>query len=180
MKHLDGVYKTHRNKNTYPRTLTDAIELHRQKYKDDGRKKKEKEKKNNDNSNELPTNNGATGQDEESGNNSSKNNESTPTGDSISAHLNNGEDNKFKELLLLVAHNNDGGFDMTETEDYLLASEYSKESLAGAHFGGFADEESEITLEVTGAEPLIIPEDQLSSEEEENLPDHIKFTINDL
>ena len=69
---------------------------------------------------------------------------------------------------------------MTEPDKYSLASEHSEESLAGAHFGEFVDKELKITTEETAAEQRLMQEDALSYEEEENLPNHIKFTIKDL
>lgn len=153
--------------------MADAIELHRRKYRDDGQKKKEKEKKNKDNNNEPPTNNETAGGEEQSGNGNNNNNEKTPAEDTISAHLNNGEDDKFEEALLIAARNNDPMFDMTEPDDYSLASKNSEESLAGAHFGKFPCEELEIIAEAaeTG---------ELSYQDEENFPDYIKFTLEEL
>ena len=58
-------------------------------------------------------------QEENSGNNN--NSEISTTGDTIIAHLDRGKDNKFEESLLLAAHNNDIGFNITEPNEYSLA-----------------------------------------------------------
>ena len=73
----------------------------------------------------------------------------------------------------MAARNNDPMFDMTEPDDYSLASERSEESLAGAHFGKFPCKELEIVAEAAET-------DELSYQDEENLPDYIKFTLEEL
>ena len=71
---------------------------------------------------------------------------------------------------------------MTEPDRYSLASYYSKESLAGAHFSGSEKEgpaakESETSIEDTTFEPYAIQQNILYNKNEP--PDDIKFTIKD-
>lgn len=187
-KDLDKIYETHKTKETYPQELAKALELHRRKYKDDGRKnKKDRDKNDNNNHNtgggNEPSNDDGTGeQEEDSGdNNNNNNNETSPTGDAVSAHLDDGLDEEFQESLLIAARNNNICFDMTEPDDYSLASYHSEESLAGAHFGGTvegpADKESETTIKDTTVEPHATQQNILQNKN--NHPDDIEFTILD-
>ena len=90
-------------------------------------------------------------------------------------------DDEFKESLLIAARNNDIGFDMTEADDYSLASYHSEESLAGAHFGGTvegpADGESETTIKYTTVEPHATQKNILQNKNDH--PVDIEFTILD-
>ena len=134
-KHIDKLYETHKNKDIYPKSLAEAMQLHGQSYKDRGKKNKKK----NRNEGNADENNGseeATTETNNANNNNNQTGESRPT---VTAHMHQEDDKElndeeFEEALLVVARSGDNCFDMTESEDISSASVYSEESLGGAHF----------------------------------------------
>ena len=162
--HLDKLYEVHKNAEMFPKTLAEAMTLHHKSYRDKGKKTKKKKNTNNSGNADETAESEEVTNGTNSGN--TNNNQTGENGPTVTAHMHQEDDEVFVEALLVAARNGDNRFNMTEPDDYSLASIHSEESLGGAHFEAISDEPSVGTDE--------------NIDEKSDIPPYLEFTIEEL
>ena len=92
--HIDKLYKIHKNKEMYPKTLMEVIHLHHKSYRNKGKKNK-KQKRHKGDADENNGSEEATSETNDANNDNNQTGENRPT---VTAHMNQEDDKELNDI----------------------------------------------------------------------------------